>query len=287
MSAQTKARRASEGFSPDRSQADWPKILVDAVTKPGVISQAYSQFWNYSVGNQLLAWFQCLERNLEPGPIHTFLGWKELGRYVKKGEKALTLCMPVTVKRKDAEPEMDDEVIRSGDGAERIQESFTRFIYRPHWFVLAQTEGNEYVPVEIPEWNEKRALENLQITRIQFKHTDGNAQGYAVERHVAISPIAFMPHRTLFHEIAHVVLGHTEELRRMDDGDESTPRDIREVEAECVSLICCQSLGLPGEGFSRGYIQHWIKGKQIPDRSAQKIFKAADEVLKAGRSESR
>jgi len=280
MSAQTKVQAASEGFSQQQSRADWAKILVDAVKEPGVISKAYSQFWNYSVSNQLLAWFQCMSRGLEPGPIHTFRGWSEVGRYVKRGEKAITLCMPVTVKRKVNDP-LDEEPVR-GDGTERMPETFTRFVYKPHWFVLAQTEGKEYVPVELPEWNERRALDALHIARIPFRHTDGNAQGYAVDRQVAVSPIAFMPHRTLFHEIAHVVLGHTEELRRMDDGDEETPRDIREVEAECVSLICCQSLGLSGAAFSRAYIQHWLKGQPILERSAQKIFRAADEMLRIG-----
>ena len=73
---------------PAAAPAAWSSILIDAVTKPGVISTAYSRFWNYSVGNQLLALFQCLERHLEPGPINTFMGWIELGRRVKKGEES-------------------------------------------------------------------------------------------------------------------------------------------------------------------------------------------------------
>src|SRR5437870_4648813 len=93
--------------------------------------------------------------------------------------------------------------------------------------------------------------------------------------------MAPLPHKTLFHELAHVVLGHTEEKRRMDD-DEHTPVNIREVEAECVTLICCESLGLSGAEFCRGYIQHWLGKDTIPDRSAQRIFKASDLILKAG-----
>ena len=69
----------------------------------------------------------------------------------------------------------------------------------------------------------------------------------------------------------------------MEDDDSATPRDLREVEAECVALICCSSLGLGGEEFSRGYVQHWLKGQRIPERSAQKVFKAADQILRAGR----
>src|SRR5579871_2927524 len=83
-----------------KAPAEWSALLVEAVSKPGIISEAYSRFWNYSVGNQILALWQCLLRDLTPGPINTFAGWKKLERSVKKGEKALTLCMPVTIKRK-------------------------------------------------------------------------------------------------------------------------------------------------------------------------------------------
>ena len=74
-------------------------LLRSAVTDPGVVSNAYQQFHTYSLGNQLLAWAQCLERGIQPGPMATFPKWKELGRHVRKGEKALVLCQPVTVKR--------------------------------------------------------------------------------------------------------------------------------------------------------------------------------------------
>ena len=278
MRASSDPRRQKAG---NREHPDWSELLVKAISAPGVISDAYQRFWNYSVGNQILAWLQCLQRGIAPGPIHTFMGWKELGRNVKKGEKALTLCMPVTVKRKARSPTpatIDDEA--ASDSAS----TRTCFVYRPHWFVLSQTEGQEYRPAELPQWSEAQALDALKIQRIGFDHLNGNAQGYAVDRRISISPIAFMPARTLIHELAHVVLGHTEELQRMDDDDSRTPRDLREVEAECVALICCSSLKLGGEEFSRGYIQHWLSGQTIPERSAQKIFKAADQILRAGRN---
>lgn len=260
---------------------DWSALLVEAVTKPGIISDAYRRFWNYSPGNQILAWEQCMLRHLELGPINTFQGWRELSRYVRRGERAITLCMPVTVKKK--EKSLDPPVAANSTEQPVGVTTFTRFIYRPNWFVLCQTEGKEYMPLAVPEWTEARALSELQVERVEFHHPDGNAQGYAKARQVAVSLVAFMPHRTLFHEVAHVVLGHTAELAQMTDGEERTPRDIREVEAECTALICCQSLGLPGAEFSRGYIQHWLADKKITERSAQRIFKAADVILKAGR----
>jgi len=57
---------------------------------------------------------------------------------------------------------------------------------------------------------------------------------------------------------------------------------LREVEAEAVALVMCESLGLPGAQYCRGYIQNWLDDDVIPEKSAQKIFGAADRILKAG-----
>lgn len=265
----------------DPDPPDWSQILADAVNKAGVISSCYKNFWNYSFGNQLLALFECSSRGLTPGPIHTFQGWLALNRHVKRGERAITLCMPIILKAKQ-DPPKDAEA----DDAETATKPATvrkRFIYRPHWFVLSQTDGEPVVPVAIPQWSERLACHVLLIDRIPFTHTDGNVQGYARNREFAVSPIAHHPHRTAFHEIAHIVLGHCAESMGMSDGDERTPRDVREVEAEAVAMICAASLGLPGEEFSRGYLQHWLGREKIEERSVHRIFTAADTILKAGR----
>lgn len=250
----------------------WQKLLRDAITTPGSIHEAYTRFHNYSMGNQLLALMQCKGRGIQPGPLATFPRWKDVGRHVKRGEKALTLCMPVNCKAK--------QTVKADDGSESEQETtFTRFTYRPNWFVLAQTDGAEFKPEPLPEWDATHAIAALTIEEIPFDELDGNVQGFATGRKVAINPVAAMPRKTLFHELAHVVLGHTAE-GALNDTSERTPRNLREVEAECVALLCCESLGLPGAEFSRGYIQSW--GSEIPERSAQRIFHAADQILKAG-----
>jgi antirestriction protein ArdC len=253
------------------SVVSFADLLRSAVTEPGIIATAYRQFHNYSFGNMLLAHVQCMQRGLQPGPIATFPRWKDLGRYVRKGERAITLCMPVTVKR----PAETD-----GTGEDPI--AFTRFVFRRNWFVLSQTEGGELPPAALPTWDAGRALATLLITEVPFEHLDGNCLGYARERSIAISPINPLPHKTRFHEIGHVLLGHTAEGVQADG--EITPRNLREVEAESVALLCCAALDLPGAEFSRGYIQSWWKcGNAIPERSAQRILKAADQILRAGR----
>ena len=78
-----------------------------------------------------------------------------------------------------------------------------------------------------------------------------------------------------------VLLGHTAEGLQADS--EITPRNLRECEAEAVALLCCAALDLPGVDHCRGYIQSWWgSGNPIPERSAQRVLKAADQILKAG-----
>ena len=263
-----------------RQSADIPKwsaLLVEAVHKPGLIMKAYSAFHSYSLGNQLLALVQCQMRGLQPGPINTFPKWKDLGRHVMRGERALVLCMPITCKRRN---DTDDEESNS-------EGTFTSFVYKARWFALAQTEGEELQPQVTPEWDAKRALAALDIELIAFDSTDGNCQGFARKRQIAINPVAQLPHKTLFHELGHVVIGHTLEADFADT--EKTPRSLREVEAEAVALLCCEALELEGADYCRGYLQNWLyrgigfDSNAIPEKSAQKIFRAADQILKAGR----
>jgi hypothetical protein len=251
------------------NQTKWSDLLEAAVIEPGLILRAYSAFHTYSIGNQLAAMMQCQMRGLEPGPINTYPGWQALNRQVKKGEKAIELCMPLTRKVKDEQ---------SGENLTVA----TNFIWKPRWFVLSQTEGEPVQPTTTPAWDKERALAALAVTEMPFTATDGNVQGYAKGREVSISPLAAMPHKTLFHEVAHIELGHTTESDFTDS--EHTPRSLREVEAEGVAMLLCESLELPGAEYSRGYIQSWLKGDVIPEKSAMKIFGAADRILRAGQA---
>lgn len=251
-------------------------LLRRALTEPGVVSRAYTAFHDYSVGNQLLALAQCDERGIPPGPIATFMGWRNKGRHVRKGEKAVVLCMPITAKRKaDVQADRDDGK----------PDTITRFIFRPNWFVLAQTDGEPVAEQPIPTWDPCRAFVALAVQEVPFDHLDGNCLGFARDRSIAVNPLNPMPHRTRFHELAHIVLGHTAEADTALTDSELTPRSLREVEAEAVALVCLEALGLPGSEHCRGYVQHWNQRRDaepIPERSAQRVFKAADQILKAG-----
>jgi hypothetical protein len=247
-------------------------LLATVTTEPGKLEQAFTTFHNFSLGNQLLALGQCLERGITPGPIATYPKWQALGRQVQKGSKALELCMPITCKRKAAETGDEDEA------------TFTRFVFKARWFVLAQTEGAAYVAPAPAAWDKAQALQALDITETAFKHLNGNVQGYAKGRTVAINPVCERPFATLVHELAHIVLGHTTGGASLEDGT-VIGHSTREVEAESVALLVCGSLGESGLEYCRGYVQSYLMGNTIDERTAQRIFKAADTILRAGRVE--
>jgi IrrE N-terminal-like domain len=147
--------------------------------------------------------------------------------------------------------------------------------------VLAQTDGESLPEQPTPTWDRDKVLESLNVTEAPFDVLNGNVMGFARGRSIAISPLNPLPHKTTFHELAHVLLGHTTEGEQNDG--ELTPRNLRECEAEAVALLCCAALELPGVEFSRGYIQNWWgHGNSIPEKSAQRVLKVADQILKAG-----
>ena len=263
------------------NEIKWDELLERAVNEPGSMLAAYSNFHNYSFGNCMLAYIQAQMRGLEFGPFATYKKWQELGRQVKRrpvdcsGSWAITLCQTILINKKDA----DGNVCKDANGENEKRKIFT---YRNSWFFLGQTSGDDVEFETGPEWNKDTALKALNVTEESFSHPNGNAQGYAkAGRRIAINPVAELPHKTLFHELAHIVLGHCDDQTIVDEKTLSV--NMREVEAESTALICVEALGLDGAEFCRGYIQKWLgDSKEIPEKSAAHIFTAASKILSAG-----
>jgi antirestriction protein ArdC len=250
----------------------WAELLIEAVNRPGLVLEGYSWFHKYSIGNQIAVIWQCRQRRIAPGPIGTFWQWQDLGRHVKAGEKALHLRMPIITRTKVK--------AESPNGTEAIARQ-TIFVWKSNWFVLSQTEGTPYQAAPCPDWSKERALAALAVEEIPFTLMDGNTQGCTAGRQIAINPIATLPWKTLFHELGHVLLGHSAQTATADG--EHLAKNLREAEAEAVALLCCDSLNLSGAEYCRGYIQEWLgKGNPISETSAARVFRAADSILKAG-----
>ncbi len=253
-------------------EVTWAGMLKEAVDQPGVLSQAYRAFHNYSLGNQLLAAVQLSSRGIPFGPIAPYNGWKAKGRYVKRGEHAIALWMPITGRRtyKETDPETGEE--------HEVSCTRTRFVLKNNWFAFAQTDGQAIEPEPTPAWSKAKALETLKTTEELFTVLDGNCLGYCKPgRRIAVSPVCPFPVKTLIHELAHAILhdgAHTEVA--------DMPRNLREVEAEGTAMLVCDALGIEAGSDCRGYIQNWCGHAEIPEASARRIFGAADQILKAG-----
>src|SRR5262245_39108735 len=92
------------------------QLLEEAVMKPGTLMRAYSLFWNYSLGNQILALMQANRRGIALGPIASFNRWKELGRHVKRGVCIPTELVHVVANRRHHVSDARDSSMAPGTG---------------------------------------------------------------------------------------------------------------------------------------------------------------------------
>ncbi len=93
-----------------------------------------SRFWNYSYHNQLLIYFQ----NKNATRVAGFVTWKQLGRSVKPGSKAIKILAPFIYKIKQP-----DELTEEEKEAEIIR------YYPVNVFDISQTEGKELPDIDI------------------------------------------------------------------------------------------------------------------------------------------
>lgn len=268
--------------SDNNNSQKWSELLSGVLEQPGLIHDCLSMFRKYSLSNTCLLALQCADRKMVMGPVATFEQWKKQRRYVRKGEKALAMWMPITVSIKETDEETGERV-KTGD--KRVI-----FVLKNNWFTYAQTDGEAVEFPPMGDWSKARALQALAIKEEEYDmgKVGNSAMGYAYRRIVAVNPMNPKPLSTLLHELGHVMLGHTERGEEMTDAAE-LPRCIKELEAESVAMLVLDALGdSEAAVYCRGYIQHWLKSgnvASVPESSAKRIFAAADKILKAGLEE--
>ncbi|ANE83505.1 hypothetical protein A7U43_28805 (plasmid) [Mycobacterium adipatum] len=257
-----------ERFSPaavdEDGQVDWRVLLEQAMTMPGHLGDTYCRFYQYSLQNQILLWSQGVTE-----PCAPFSVWKALGRIpVKGGGRAVLHPRPI---RKTDEESGEKVVVAM------------RFRLKRSTFPYSNTVGPEVDWPELPEWDAQRALAALDIVQVPYASIDGNCQGYSFARNVAVSPVAKYPLKTFFHELGHVMLGHTTDSA---EGESPCSRGVAEFQAEAAAYLLAHNLELsewaPAE--SRAYIQHWLGDEQVTEAHIRAVFTAVDKILRAGRT---
>jgi hypothetical protein len=256
------------------TKIEWQQLLDEALTAPGSLTGVYDRFHDYSLTNMLLFRMQGIHE-----PVASYSRWKSLGRQVLKGSRAKEVIVPVLIH----EAPLEDETLK--EKRERVAKLIGFKVVRAV-FALSDTDGPEIPPQPTPGWDYQAALGKLGIREVEFDEVNGNLQGYSIGTEIAINPVAVRPTKTRFHELAHVVLGHT--LPHSYE-DYATHRGIKEFQAEAVAYLAMNEVGqLDDETAetSRGYIQHWLANEQPPDKAIQQVFTTADRILKAGRIEA-
>ncbi len=254
------------------TKVDWSQLMEKALTAPGHLGNTYSRFHNYSLTNELLFLIQGLHE-----PVASYSRWKSLGRQVVKGARAKEVIVPLMVNENESAA---DETL--DEKRERVARLIGFKVVRAV-FGLSDTEGAELPNVPTPGWDLQVALEKLGIAEVPFDRTNGNIQGFAHGLEFAINPVAVNATKTRFHELAHIVLGHT--LPHHFEEYQSH-RGIMEFQAEAAAYLVMNELEVMDEetaNVSRGYISHWLGEERPPDQAIRQVFTAADRILKAGR----
>jgi antirestriction protein ArdC len=244
----------------------WSELIEQALNVPGSLGNTYNRFYNYSIFNCYLLYLQGVSE-----PVATYKRWLELGRQVQKGSRARTIMMPLFFKAKN-------------DDGETVQK-LRGFKYKACLFPVSETEGEELPPYVPAEWSPDKALESLDITEVPFTLIDGNTAGYSFGRKLAINPVAAYPLKTMAHELAHIVLGHTQPDFHQEYAQH---RGLAEFQAEATAYLvmneleCLDQMNAPE---SRAYIQTWLRGEKPDDAAIRKVFGATETILKAGRTQ--
>jgi hypothetical protein len=237
-----------------------------------------ARFHRYSFRNICLIAMQRPEATQVAG----FTTWKQMGRFVKGGEKGIVIVAPMVIKPKEAQQaESAPSSTLDEDGKPIMR---FRGVYV---FDIAQTDGEPLPALSRIGGDPGDALQRLQEAirsrGIKLDHEDlpPGCDGVSRGGHISIRP--GMPPAEEFsvtvHELAH------ELLHRQDaDAPESQPRPsktVRETQAEAVAYVVCSAIGLEVGDASRDYIQLYNGDAKTLIASMEAVQTAASKIIDA------
>lgn len=250
-------------------------------------------FHQYSACNSLLIWFQ--GGTLVAG----FNAWKEKGRSVKKGEKAIKIYAPVMAKGwftaldADGKPKVDE------DGHEiKVQKQYINGFRRVSVFDVSQTEGKELPELANPkmltgdmteeEYNGLfEMISKATTAKVEMEEITNGSNGYFApqENRIAVNKGMSKEQsiKTLIHEVTHSLLHNEEEMKKNPKS-----REQKEVEAESVAYLVCSYLGIDSAEYSFEYVSAWALGDvKLITKSMDTIKKTADKIIEVLQNEER
>ena len=244
-----------------------------------VLSQylsAMAKFHTYSFGNILLIARQKPIASNVAG-VRT---WNTLGRFVKRGEKGIMILAPLVGRRNPDRNELATE-IKTDNAADERKSAQQLYGFRAVYvFDISQTEGKELpalteVQGDVVGYQERlRKFVASQKIKLYYSEKIAPARGYSKGGTITLLS-GMQPAEefaTLVHEIAHEML-HWGERRTL------TTKQVRETEAEAVSFVVCQAIGLQTGTASQDYIQLWHGNAELLRESLEAIQRTAAVIV--------
>jgi antirestriction protein ArdC len=240
-----------------------------------------SKFHHYSFNNTFLILSQCLGASR----VASGKQWRQMGRYIKKDEKAIWIWAPSKyTKFEEVEESQADGSVKKVNKAIK---SFMSFIPVPV-FDVSQTDG-EALPVLnyrisgddqglLPLLEKFAAEKGIQVNYLSAGSGSlRQCNGVSLGKRIQVLETLQGAERasTLIHEIAHELL-HWTEGNQLDTENHS--RSTMEVEAEGVAFVTLSAMGFDMTNSSF-YLAAWKGDKAKVKESLGAITKTAKEVI--------
>jgi hypothetical protein len=268
----TRERHHPSPEDPSRRQPDVLARLEQAV---GQIQDSESfrryleiqaRFHHYSPNNAALILLQRPDATRVAG----YNDWLRMHRYVRRGEKAIKIIVP-----------MFRTVVDEESGEERRQV----FFGVGNTFDISQTDGQPLPEIDVPVLAGEAGAqlysgltsvarrERLQLE--QIPELSGEMMGYyerGSRRIVLRLAAQLQMTKTLAHELAHHFAGH-------GAPEDSAPRAEQETVAESVSYLTLAHYGLDSGERSFPYIAVWSRDRKLLQQAMGTIQKVSATII--------
>jgi uncharacterized membrane protein (UPF0127 family)/antirestriction protein ArdC len=238
-----------------------------------------SKFHDYSIGNLILIMMQKPEATRVAG----FKTWKDLGRWVKKGEKGIAILAPYLLPKRAQVKETEEA--EDSEEEDRVTEIRPLYFKVVHVFDISQTDGESLPDFEVPsltgEANEElfekiMALAKLQGLEMSFEsrpNQDPAIKGTYSGKSIWVRPEESQAQqlKTLLHEVAHY---YSEGVFRI-------PRRDAETIAESVAFTVGAHFGFDSGARSFSYVALWAEDKKVLEANLAAIRKISTQIFDA------
>lgn len=253
--------RIEDGLAAINSDENWLSYLC-----------FQSKFYNYSFRNTMLIYLQ----NPQATYVKGYKAWNQLGRYVKKGSKGLSILAPCFRTKHDVGQEEEEKK------CEKVISGFrVTYVYD-----IADTDGSdEYLPVLVKgltgnsETQQKLYERILEVISKEYQVTEvmGTAAKGSYNRETGKICVRgdldyLQKIKTLLHEYAHAI-----DFKLHPESD--VKHNQRELIAESVAYVVSENLGLDTGSYSISYINTWMGDKDGLKSIADTVQKISAQII--------